>query len=105
MTFTPQANYIILETNVPTRVRVKGARQQDRPIRDPDTGKGKVVNVLVLDVTELNGQPMEKELSFTSFKAQQSLSPLINSGELFRKILEVTYRAKGYATEYEFRLL
>ena len=105
MTFTPQASYIVLEPNVPARVKVAKARLEDRPIRDPDTNQSKVVSVLVLDVTELNGQPLQKELSFTSFKAQQALSPLINSGELMRKTLEVTYRPAGRLTNYEFRLL
>ncbi len=105
MTFTPQTNYIVLEPNVPARVRVKAAQLQDRPIRDPDTNQAKMISVLVLSVTELNGQALEKELSFTSFKAQQMLAPLINSGELLRKVLEVTYRPAGRLTQYEFRLL
>mgnify|MGYP001567325345 CR=1 FL=1 len=105
MVFTPQANYIILEPNTPVRLRVKAARQEDRPITDPVSRQPKIINVLVLDVTELNGQPLAKELSFTSFKAQQALAPLLNSGEAFRRILEVTYRPKGFATEYEFRVL
>ena len=105
MVFTPQASYIVLEPNVPARVRVKAARQEDRPIRDPDTGAAKVINVLILDVTELNGQAIQKELSFTSFHAQEDLAPLINSGEVFRKVLEVTYRPGGRLTRYEFRLL
>lgn len=105
MVFTPQSSYIVLEPNVPARVRVKAARQEDRPVRDPDTGQAKVLNVLVLDVTELNGQAIQKELSFTSFNAQQDLAPLINSGELFRKVLEVTYRPGGRLSRYELRVL
>ncbi len=105
MVFTPQASYIVLEPNVPARLRVKAARQEDRPIRDPDTNAAKIINVLVLDVTEINGQTVAKELSFTSFNAQQELAPLINSGEIFRKVLEITYRPGGRLTRYELRLL
>ncbi len=105
MVFTPQASYIVLEPNKPTRVKVKAAKQEDRPISDPDTREAKILNVLVLAITEVNGQAVQKELSFTSFNAQQELAPLINSGELFRKTLEVTYRPGGRLTRYEFRLL
>ena len=101
----PTPSFLVLEPNRPAELRVKAARLEDREITDSVKRQKKTLSILVLDVTEVNGKPMETSLSFTSFKAQQALAPLINSGELFRKRLWITMRGVGWSTEYEIRLL
>ena len=105
MAIQPHPSFLVLEPNVPVRVKAKAARMETREITDPKTRQVKPLDMLVLDITEVNGVPEQTVLSFTSFKAQQALAPLVNSSELFRKVLEVTRRPRGYATEYELRLL
>lgn len=102
---SPVPSYLVLEPGRPVKVRVKDWRQEDRTITDPATKQPKSVNILVLSVSEVDGQPRETTLSFTSFKAQQLLAPLLNSGLVRSRVLEVVRRPAGYATEYEFRLL
>ena len=108
MTITPQPSFLVLEPNKPVTLKVRAARLEDRVVTDPRTRQGKVLSVLVLDVTQVNGVERETSLSFTSFKAQQTIAPLANSGELFRRQVQVTYRPKGafgYGTEYEVLLV
>lgn len=105
MVVTPQPSYVTFPPNKSVRLRVRRAYQEDREITDPKTRVRKTVNALVLEVTEVDGVARETLASFVSFKAQQALAPHINSGELFRHVVEITYRAAGYASEYEVRLL
>ena len=108
MTITPQPSFLVLLPNVPVTLRVRAARLEDRPVTDPKTRRAKVLSVLVLEVDQVNGADRQTTLSFTSFKAQQTIAPLANSGELFRRQVQVTYRPKGafgFGTEYEVVLV
>jgi len=105
MVITPQPSYVVFPPNKPVRLRVRRAYQEDRPILDGRTRQPKVVNTLVLEVTEVDGVARETQASFIAFKAQQTLAPIINSGEIFRRVVEITYRPAGYQTEYEVHLL
>lgn len=102
---TPLASFVVLEPGRPVRLRARSARMETRDIRDPATERLKSADALVLDVYEVDGQPRETTLSLLSFKAQSALAPLINSGEAFRRELEITRRPRGFATEYEIRAL
>jgi len=97
--------FVVLEPEVPVMVRVRAARTEDREIRDPRTRAIKVVTVLVLELSEVNGELRQTELSLTSRNAQDQLQPWISSGELMRRRLQITLRGHGYATEYETLLL
>lgn len=97
--------FLALEPDTPVTVRVTSARLEDRETRDPATGIVSLKQALALEITEVNGQPLATSLSFLSAKAINALRPHIDSGEITRRRLQVTRRGRGYATEYEFRLL
>ena len=102
---TPIPSFLVLKPNVPVRLRVRGVRQEEQLITDPETQQTKPLSVFLLDVTEVDGQPRVTTFSITSYNLQQALTPYIQSGELFRRILQVTKRGAGRGTKYEFQLL
>ena len=102
---TPIPSFVVLKPNIPVRLRVSGSRQVEQTIIDPETQRAKPLSVYILEVTEVDGQPRQTTLSVTSYNLQQVLTPFINSGELFRRVLQLTRRGSGRGTHYEFQLL
>lgn len=104
-TVQPEASFVLFPPDTPVRLRISGARMEDRVRVDPVTRKEGEVRALILDVTEVNGEVRRTTASFLSIKAQETLATYINSGEIFRRTVEITRRRSGYATTYEIRLL
>lgn len=105
MTIQPEATFVTFPPDTPVRLRITGARMEDRVRVDPLSGKEGEVRALVLDVSEVNGEARKTTASLLSLKAQENLAAAINSGEAFRRVVEITRRRSGYATTYEIRLL
>ena len=101
----PRPSFLKLQPGKPYIVLAKAARYEDRVITDPVSKQQKTLSVLVLDLVEVDGVDQETQLSFTSFKAQQALDPLLKAGQLLMRPLQVTWSPKGFATDYEFRIL
>jgi len=98
-------NYVKLEPNRPKRMLIKDWQWETREIVDPNTKSPKTVKVMTFNVTQEDGEPVQKPFSALSTKLQQSLAPLIESGQLFHRMVEITWYPRGYATDYAVHLL
>lgn len=98
-------NFVKLETNIETvlRIREGSFRIEPRNIVDPLTKVPKVVHAASMDVTEENGQPVQKTFSVLSEKLAAALQVGHNSGQLYRFRVGIKRVGSGYATEYQIR--
>lgn len=101
----PVANYVKLEPNRPKRMLLKDWQWEDREIIDPNTKVVKKVRVMNFTVIQEDGEPVQKTFSALALKLQESLKPHIDTGQLFHRMVEITWYPRGYATEYAVRLL
>jgi hypothetical protein len=101
---TPQPNYVQLEPEKTKRLRFDGWNWDDREITDPKTRQVKQVKVMVLHATEEDGNKIDKPFSVLSYKLQQTLAPLIDTGALFTRLVSITWYPRGHATEYSVGL-
>jgi hypothetical protein len=101
---TPQANYIQLQPEKTKVMRFDKWFWEDREITDPKTRQQKPVRVMVLHCTEEDGKPVDLPFSALSYKLQQTLAPLIESGALFTRTVSITWHARDYSTEYTVAL-
>ena len=100
----PQASYIVLEPEKPKRLRFDHWAKETRKIIDPKSRMQKDVQVMVFHVTEEDGQAVDTIFSALAFKLQQTLAPLIDSGQLFTREITLTYHPRDYSTEYTVAL-
>jgi hypothetical protein len=100
----PQPNYIKLEPNKTKTLKFDRWSWEDRPIVDPKTSHSKTVKVMVFHVTEEDGKPVDTVFSALSYKLQQTLAPLIETGVLFTRKISITWYPRDYATEYSVGL-
>lgn len=101
---TPTPNYIKLEPEKTKVLRFDKWYWEDRDITDPKTRQPKPVRVMVLHATEEDGKTVDLPFSALSYKLQQILAPLINSGALFTRPVSFTWHPRDYSTEYTVAL-
>ncbi len=97
---TPQPNYVKLEPGITKRLRFDKWWWDDRTITDPKTRQPKPVKVMVLHTTEEDGKIVDLPFSVLSYKLQQTLAPLIDTGALFTRLVSITWYPQDHATEY-----
>ncbi len=98
-------NFVRLVPDTPVRMRLDNPRIEDRTIRDPKTGRIKMVRALVFDVLELNGVPVRRVFSTLSEKLASQLMALYDAGIIPEHVVEIVWHPRDYATEYEVRVL
>lgn len=96
----PEPSYVKLEPDKTKVLRFDKWWWEDRQIVDPKTKVQKTVRVMVFHVTEEDGQAVDKVFSALSYKLQQTLAPLIETGVLFTRRVHITWYPRDYATEY-----
>lgn len=101
----PIAPYVELQREKPKRMLFDRWWWEDREITDPKTKRLKPARVMVFHVTQEDGQKVDKTWSVLGYKLQQSLAPLIESGQAFTRMVEITWYPRDYATEYGLRLV
>jgi hypothetical protein len=97
----PAKNFVELKPEIPKRIVLTSWRWDRRAIIDPQTGKVSHKDVMVFDCIQEDGQPVEKTFSALAYKLQEQLAPHIESGQLFHRVVEITWRPQGYATDYQ----
>jgi hypothetical protein len=79
-------------------------RIEEAEIRDPVSKSVKRVRKAVMDVVEEDYRPVVKVFSTLSEKLALQLKTLHDNGDLYRYRVGITWRPRGYATEYSVRL-
>jgi len=102
---TPTPNYVVLEPNKTKRMRFDKWSKDDRQIVDPQNRMNKTVTAWAFHVTEIDGQPADTVFSTLSNKLQLTLAPLIETGVLFTRRIDITWYPRGHATEYSVALV
>ena len=100
----PEPNFVKLEPEKTKRLRFDRWGWEDRQITDPKSRQLKTVRVMVIHATEEDGSPVDKPFSALSYKLQQTLAPLIDTGALFTRLVSITWYPRDHATEYSVGL-
>ena len=101
----PAKNFVELKPETPKQMRVDSWYWETRAITDPATLRVAPKDVMVFHVTHEDGKPVDKTFSALAYKLQEQLAPLIESGHIFARLVEITWRPRGYATDYTVRLI
>lgn len=101
----PIAPYIVLEKEKPKRMLFNRWWWEDRQITDPKSKLLKTARIMVFHVTQEDGERVDKTFSVLAYKLQLSLAPLIETGQIFTRLVEITWYPQDYATEYALRLI
>ena len=101
----PEPSFIPLESGKCYRIIVDDAWYERRKIRDPLSKRVKTVTVLVLHVVKLDGRDVDRLMSITSYKAQQTIWELIRKGVFFGRPVEICVYGEGFLREYQVTLL
>ena len=70
-------NYIALVPGVPTRMHFTDDYRIQRTIADRETGKPKIIDSLVFQVDELNGEDVSRTFSILSQKLSAHMEPFL----------------------------
>jgi hypothetical protein len=99
-------NYVKLvpEKEKVLRFRPGSFRIEEAEITDPITKSPKRVRKAVLDVIEEDYRPVVKVFSTLSEKLALQLKTAHDTGDLYRYRIGITWRPRGYATEYTVRI-
>ena len=100
----PEPGFIKLEPETAKRLKFDKWWWEDRTIIDPKSRQPKTVKVMVFHTTEEDGKPVDKPFSVLSYKLQQTLAPLIDTGALFTRVVSITWYPRDYAAEYAVAL-
>jgi len=95
------ANYVKLIPEQKKCMKLDNPRIEERVVRDPKTGRNKIVRALVFDCLEEDGVATFKTFSTLSEKLATTLYNLWNTGELKRKRVCIVWHPRDFATEYE----
>ena len=101
----PEPEFIPLVSGQCYRVIADDIWYEKRKIRDPITKRVKTLTVLVLHVIKLNDRTVDKKLSITSYKAQQTVYELYKKGVLLGRPIEICVYGEGFLREYQITLL
>lgn len=93
-------NYLEIPRNVPTRVHFTDQYMIDRMIWDKDLKKEKPVRSLVLQVTEVNGEPAFLTFSVLSNKLYNQLAPYLPDNAFRDFDFVITRTGEAYQTEW-----
>jgi hypothetical protein len=104
MVSVPKA-YVELLPERPKRLLFDKWWYEDRQITDPATKRVKTQTAMVLHVTQEDGAAVDKTYSTLSVKHMEDLKGLIDSGQAFTRMIEIVRHPRGYATDYEVRVL
>ena len=94
-------NFVRLVPNQPKRLKLRNPRIEERQIHDPKTRQLKTVRALVFDCFEEDGVPTFKQFSTLSEKLATILLTLCERRARDYIYVEITWRPRDYATEYE----
>ena len=97
---TPEPSYIKLEPEKTKRLKLDKWYWEDREITDPKSKLKKPIKCMVFHVTEEDGKPVDKTFSVIAYKLQLTLAPLIETGVIFTRRVDITWYPRDYATEY-----
>ena len=97
--------YVELKAETPKRLVIDRWNKEDRLVTDPATKQQVKKPAWVFHVVQEDGQVVDKTFSTLSKKLKDTLSPLIDNGQLFSRMVEIVWRPRGYATEYEVRVV
>lgn len=101
----PVANFVQLERDKPKQLLLDRFWWENRQISDPESKRLKWVKTMVFHVTQEDGEKVDKTFSALAYKLQESLAPYIETGELFYRLVEITWHPMGFATDYTVRLI
>lgn len=101
----PVAPYVVLEKEKPKRMLFDRWWWEDREITDPKTKRLKPARCMVFRVTQEDGEKVDKTYSVLAYKLQEQLAPYIETGQIFTRLVEITWYPRDYATEYAVRLI
>lgn len=101
----PEPSYVKLEPEKTKRLKLDKWWWEDRQVTDPKSRIKKTVKAMVFHVTEEDGKPVDKTYSAIAFKLQQTLAPLVESGVIFTRRVDLTWYPSDYATEYGVALV
>ena len=96
----PKPNFVKLEPEKTKSLRFDKWWWEDRKVTDPKSKILKTNTVMVFHVTEEDGQPVDTVFSVMGWKLQQTLAPLIETGAIFTRRVDITWYPRDYATEY-----
>lgn len=96
----PLGNIVILETGKPERMHFTDHAIEKRDITDPTTGQPGIRNVLVFDVDELNGQPVNAKYSTLAEKLYSRLEPYLVNKVYRNYDIVITKVGSGFRTTY-----
>jgi len=96
----PEPNFVKLVPEKTKRLKFDKWWKEQRQIIDPKSKMSKTVTAWVFHVTEEDGQPVDTVFSVLAYKLQQTLAPLIDTGAIFTRRVDITWYPRDYATEY-----
>jgi len=94
-------NFVRLVPDKPKRLKLTRPRIEERIIRDPKTGRTKVVRALVFDVLEEDGLPVSKIFSTLSEKLAAQLLAIWEHRRADYIDVTIIWHPRDFATEYE----
>lgn len=101
----PVAQYVKLEKEKPKQMLFDRWWWEDRRITDPKTKRLKTAKIMVFHVTQEDREPVDKTFSALAIKLQETLAPYIETGQIFTRLVEITWYPQDYATDYAVRLI
>jgi len=97
-------NFVQLVEGIPKRMRFTYHRIVQRTITDPTIRGPKMVNVLEFNVSEEDGQAVNKSYSVTSEKHAQQLAPFLDGRTYLGRLVTITMHGKGFLREYTVKI-
>jgi len=100
-----EPNHVVLQNDVPKKLRLREPKIIEKEIRDPATGRVKRVSGVEFLVTVEDGRPVSKTYTALSHKHAVQLKELWDAGLLESNDVIITRHGTGYLTEYAIELV
>ena len=98
-------NYIALVPGVPTRMHFTDDYRIQRTIADRETGKPKIIDSLVFQVDELNGEDVSRTFSILSQKLAAHMTPLLPNKEYTKYDFIITQMGEGFLKDWNVQVI
>ena len=98
-------NIIRLVNDVPSRVHIVEHVVERRTITDPGTGRPATRQVLVLEVDELDGRPVQAKLSIMAANLADKFGPYLPDGRYRAYTFVVTQSGEGFTRRWSVQAL
>jgi len=96
-------NFVEMKEEVEKVLRFTGYKMTSETIPDRITKQPKILNMLILNVSEEDGKPVSKEYRVTSEKHARDLWPHLQDGSFKTRAFGITPHGKGFLREYTIR--